>query len=109
MVAVRSATSPYAEPVPKQCVMSKGAAVDDTVALVEIEAIKRLKARYCRHLDAKDWEAWRGVFADDFVSDTAEAGGTVIAGADEFVAFIRKTLGKPSNPRCIRCTRRRSS
>lgn len=72
--------------------------MDDAVALVEIEAIKRLKARYCRHLDSKDWSAWRGVFADDFVSDTAEAGGLVIAGADEFVAFIRKTLGKPSQP-----------
>ncbi|MGH3632891.1 MAG: nuclear transport factor 2 family protein [Mycobacterium sp.] len=72
--------------------------MDDAVALVEIEAIKRLKARYCRHLDAKNWPAWRGVFADDFVSDTAEAGGMVIAGADEFVAFIRETLGKPSQP-----------
>ena len=72
--------------------------MDDTVALVEIEAIKRLKARYCRHLDAKDWRAWRDVFTDDFVSDTTEAGGVVIAGADEFVAFIRKTLGKPSQP-----------
>ena len=72
--------------------------MDDTVALVEIEAIKQLKARYCRHLDAKDWSAWRDIFTDDFVSDTAEAGGKVIAGADEFVAFIRKTLGKPSQP-----------
>ena len=70
--------------------------MDDAVVLVEIEAIKRLKARYCRHLDAKNWPAWRSVFADDFVSDTAEAGGMVIAGADEFVAFIRRTLGKPS-------------
>ena len=47
-------------------------ALDDAVALVAIEAIKRLKARYCRHLDAKDWSAGRGVFGDDFVSDTAE-------------------------------------
>jgi hypothetical protein len=55
-----------------------------------------LKARYCRHLDAKDWEAWRGVFADDFVSDTSEAGGEVIVGADNFLAYIKKTLGKAS-------------
>ncbi|WP_375482071.1 nuclear transport factor 2 family protein [uncultured Mycobacterium sp.] len=65
---------------------------------LEIESIKQLKARYCRYLDTKDWEAWRGIFADDFVSDTAEAGGKVIVGADEFVAFIRATLGKPSQP-----------
>ena len=70
----------------------------DTAALLEIEAIKQLKARYCRYLDTKDWTAWRDIFTDDFVSDTADSGGTVIAGADEFVAYIRKTLGKPSQP-----------
>lgn len=64
----------------------------------DIEAIKQLKARYCRHLDAKDWTAWRGIFADDFVSDTSKSGGTVITGADEFIAFLRKQLGKPSQP-----------
>jgi uncharacterized protein (TIGR02246 family) len=71
---------------------------DDLVNLYEIEAIKQLKARYCRYLDTKDWEAWRGIFADDFVSDTAEAGGKVVAGADEFVAYLRKILGKSSQP-----------
>jgi hypothetical protein len=34
------------------------------------------------------------LFTDDFVSDTAAAGGKVIEGADEFVAFVRRTLGK---------------
>ena len=52
--------------------------MDDAAALLEIEAIKQLKARYCRYLDTKDWEAWRGIFADDFLSDTSEAGGKVI-------------------------------
>ncbi|AMO60732.1 SnoaL-like polyketide cyclase [Mycolicibacterium phlei] len=60
--------------------------------LVEIEAIKQLKARYCRLLDTKDWTAWRELFADDFVSDTSPSGGKVIHGADEFVAFTRKSL-----------------
>ncbi|HZU48747.1 MAG TPA: nuclear transport factor 2 family protein [Mycobacterium sp.] len=72
--------------------------MDDPTALLEIESIKQLKARYCRYLDTKDWQAWRTIFTDDFVSDTAQAGGKVIAGADEFVAFIRTTLGKPSQP-----------
>jgi hypothetical protein len=63
---------------------------------MEIESLKQLKARYCRLLDTKDWTAWRGLFTDDFLSDTSEAGGKVIEGADEFVAFLRKTLGKPS-------------
>lgn len=68
----------------------------DAAALVEIEAIKQLKARYCRFLDTKDWVAWRGLFADDFLSDTSPAGGKVIEGADEFVAFTRKALEKRS-------------
>ncbi|MDT5245538.1 MAG: hypothetical protein QOD36_2914, partial [Mycobacterium sp.] len=37
--------------------------MDDATRLLEIEAIKQLKARYCRFLDTKDWQAWRGVFA----------------------------------------------
>jgi len=59
--------------------------VEQADVLPDIEAIKRLKARYCRYLDAKDWTAWRELFTDDFVSDLAEIGGTTIVGADEFV------------------------
>src|SRR5690349_4412296 len=66
--------------------------MDDAAALIEIEAIKQLKARYCRYLDTKDWAAWRSLFSDDFLSDTSHAGGKVIRGADEFVAFTRKGL-----------------
>jgi hypothetical protein len=69
---------------------------DDATTLLAIESIKQLKARYCRYLDTKDWAAWRTVFADDFVSDTAEAGGKVIEGADDFVAFTRNALGRAS-------------
>lgn len=64
-------------------------------ALVEIEQIKKLKARYCRLLDTKDWAAWRELFTDDFVSDTSPAGGKRIAGGDDFVAFVSRVL-KPS-------------
>jgi hypothetical protein len=66
--------------------------MDDAATLLEIEAIKQLKARYCRYLDTKDWDAWRSLFSDDFLSDTSPAGGKVIRGADEFVAFTRKGL-----------------
>lgn len=65
----------------------------DAATLLEIESIKQLKARYCRHLDTKDWASWRSLFTDDFRSDTSEAGGKVIVGADPFVAFTRKSLG----------------
>ena len=72
--------------------------MDDAAVLLEIESIKQLKARYCRYLDTKNWEAWRQIFTDDFLSDTSEAGGIVIEGADAFVAFTRKNIGKPSQP-----------
>lgn len=65
-------------------------------SLLAIESIKQLKARYCRYLDTKDWAAWRALFTDDFVSDTSEAGGKLIAGADAFVAFTRKNIGRPT-------------
>ena len=65
---------------------------DTAVEAHEIEAIKQLKARYCRYLDTKDWEAWRTLFSDDFRSDTSQAGGKVIVGADDFVAFTRRSL-----------------
>jgi hypothetical protein len=61
---------------------------------MEIRAIEVLKARYCRCLDTKDWGGFRDLFVDDFVSDTTDAGGGVINGRDDFVAFVHKVLGK---------------
>jgi ketosteroid isomerase-like protein len=58
----------------------------------DIESIKQLKARYFRTMDTKDWDAMRRVFTDDLVADTSAAGGNVVEGADEFVAFLRATL-----------------
>ena len=69
---------------------------DNAATLLAIESIKQLKARYCRYLDAKDWATWRSIFTDDFVSDTAEAGGRLITGADDFVAFTRRNIGRPT-------------
>lgn len=71
-------------------------ATDAAAALSDIEAIKQLKARYCRHLDAKDWVSWRALFTDDFVSELAVEGERRRVGAEEFMAYTRSTLGKPS-------------
>ena len=62
----------------------------------DIEAIKQLKARYFRLLDTKQWDGFRELFTSEFVSDTRGSGGKVIEGGDEFVAFVKKTLG--ANP-----------
>jgi uncharacterized protein (TIGR02246 family) len=58
----------------------------------DLEAIRQLKARYFRTMDTKDWDGMRQVFTDDVVMDTSEAGGGVVTGADEFLAFLRETL-----------------
>jgi uncharacterized protein (TIGR02246 family) len=58
----------------------------------DLEAIKQLKARYCRTMDTKDWDGMRQVFADDVTMDTTDSGGNVMTGADDFMAFLRETL-----------------
>jgi hypothetical protein len=58
----------------------------------DYEALKQLKARYCRLLDNKNWEAWRQLFTDDFLSDTTGSGGEIVRGGDEFVAYVRRNL-----------------
>lgn len=58
----------------------------------EVEMIKQLKARYFRTMDTKDWFGMRQVFADDVVMDTTAAGGGVVVGADEFLAFLQPML-----------------
>jgi SnoaL-like domain len=60
----------------------------------EVEAIKRLKARYFRTMDTKDWAGMRAVFADNVTVDTTESGGGTITGADEFMAFLSGTLAE---------------
>jgi uncharacterized protein (TIGR02246 family) len=58
----------------------------------DLEAIRRLKARYFRTLDTKDWDGLRQLFSDDVVIDTTASGGDVVTGADPFISFLRDTL-----------------
>jgi hypothetical protein len=55
----------------------------------DVEAIKQLKARYFRLMDTKQWDEWRGVFADDC---RFEGTSRAYAGPDEFVAGTRARL-----------------
>jgi hypothetical protein len=63
----------------------------------DLEAIRQLKARYCRFLDLKDVEGWRSVFTADLVVKLDMAVSTrgadpmtapPIEGADNFVASV---------------------
>jgi uncharacterized protein (TIGR02246 family) len=58
----------------------------------DVETIKQLKARYFRTMDTKDWSGMRQVFTDDVVIDTTASGGAVVAGADEFLAYLQPLL-----------------
>jgi ketosteroid isomerase-like protein len=57
--------------------------------LVAIEAIRRLKARYCRSIDAKDWVALAAVFTSDA---QLRKGEHVVVGRDAIVGTISATL-----------------
>ncbi len=46
---------------------------DPLQRLVDIEAIKQLKARYFRLLDTKRWDEWGQVFAAGCVMEVPEA------------------------------------
>ena len=59
----------------------------------DIEAIKQLKARYCRLMDTKNWAGYRQVFTDDVTMDTTGSGGNVIVGGDEFLEFLVGAIG----------------
>jgi hypothetical protein len=67
----------------------------------ELEAIRQLKARYCRYLDTKDVESWRGVFTSDVVVtlDMAVSTGGAdpqtappLEGVDNFVPAVLASL-----------------
>ena len=47
----------------------------DSERLIAIEEIKRLKARYFRCIDTKDWAGFQGVFAPDGTADFTPKGG----------------------------------
>jgi len=65
--------------------------------LVEIEAIKRLKARYFRAIDTQDWPVWRDVFTEDatlqgeFARSLGGFDGQLspkVVGLDAIIAFV---------------------
>jgi hypothetical protein len=56
--------------------------------LLDIEALKQLKARYVRLLDARDWPAWRALFTPDATFESPVTLGTPLT-LDDFVERVR--------------------
>ncbi|MBH0776454.1 nuclear transport factor 2 family protein [Nocardia bovistercoris] len=74
----------------------------DLAAVLEREAIRELKARYCRFLDTKDEQGWRTVFTADVqvrtdltVATSEEpAGSFELDGVDAFVDGVLGALAE---------------
>jgi len=70
--------------------------------LVEIEAIKRLKYRYLRLLDLKEWEALGACFAEDATVAYGD-GKYCFAGREPILQFLRQVLASPTKITSHRC------
>jgi hypothetical protein len=66
--------------------------LNDAQRLADLEAIRRLRARYCRYIDTKQWTRLRALFADDarFEGFASAPSGS---GPDTFVAGVSARLG----------------
>ncbi len=65
------------------------------MSLEEIESIKRLKYRYMRCIDRKQWDELEGCFTDD--ATAAYSGGKYsYTGRDAIMKFLSESMGAPS-------------
>jgi len=64
---------------------------DQVQRLLDVEAIKQLKATYFRTLDTKDWDGFGAVFASDALLEVPEA-DMAVRGRDAIVAAVREPL-----------------
>ena len=55
----------------------------------DLEEIRKLKARYFRGLDTKDWALYESVFAPDVTVDLRDAGGALYEGREAFMEYAR--------------------
>ena len=66
----------------------------DIEKLLAIEEIKRLKARYLRCVDTKNWEEFKSVFAPDARFDISDdVPGCMLAGREKIVQAVSVPLG----------------
>jgi len=64
--------------------------MDRLATLEAYDAIRTVKARYCRYLDTKDWEGLASIFTEDMVLDVQEdTGQPPFIGRDAAIATIR--------------------
>lgn len=62
------------------------------IDLMEVEAIKQLKARYFRLMDTKQWDAWGEVFSPDARLQWGEGDADAAAGRENIVAAVSRAI-----------------
>ena len=65
--------------------------MDEITKLVEVEKIKRLKAKYMRCLDTKDWEGLESCFTPNATSSYGD-GAYSFEGTDAIMKFLRDSM-----------------
>jgi hypothetical protein len=66
--------------------------MDPVQTLLEIEALKTLKARYFRFLDTKDWESWTQVWAPQIEHEMPMERQAHRGSREDFVKFVSGAL-----------------
>jgi hypothetical protein len=66
----------------------------DPQSLSDLEAIKQLRARYCRFVDTHDWAAWSALLTEDYRLET-ELGA--LEGREAIVSFVSAALDATSS------------
>jgi ketosteroid isomerase-like protein len=69
------------------------ASMEPIERLLAIEEIRRVKARYFRVMDAKDWDGFAEVFCDDATMDMTPIGGPITHGNLAIAEFVRGVIG----------------
>jgi 3-phenylpropionate/cinnamic acid dioxygenase small subunit len=69
--------------------------LDPLQTLLDIEAVKQLKARYFRLMDRKQWDEFAELFTEDVVFDVSDdvPGSEPIRGRETVVARVRAAIG----------------
>jgi hypothetical protein len=58
----------------------------------DIEDIKKLKARYFRTMDTKDWDGLADVFTEDVVIDMTSEGAGITRSVGDYMPFLRSAI-----------------
>ena len=64
--------------------------------LLDIDAIKSLKARYFRSMDTKDWATLSACFTEDLVADFRDGPGMLAEGRDNYMQQLTGILAEAS-------------